>query len=73
MSPNAPRITFNTLRDMLLLVGRDLSREKFNAWSQAERNKAERWAAATHLRASDNPVKVPPLPAHVSVLPEVTL
>jgi|GEM_PF-5351952 len=32
------------------------------SWSALDRGLAARWAAATHLRASDNPVRVPPVP-----------
>jgi hypothetical protein len=64
------RADFPVLRDMLSLVGRKLSRSAFRQWTSKQRAAAEKWAAATHLRASDNPVHVPPMPACVKRLPE---
>lgn len=63
---------YSTLRDLLLLVGRDLPRATFNGWSHAERMAAEKWATKAYLRASDNNVHVPPLPPRVAALAGVT-
>jgi hypothetical protein len=59
------------LRDMLLLVSRRLPRATFRAWTANQRKAAENWASLSHLSASDNPVKVPPMPACVKRLTEV--
>lgn len=39
------------------------------AWSDDQCRQAEAYAAARHFQASDNDVKVPPMPAHVAALP----
>lgn len=46
------------LRDLLLLVGVDVSLEVVEMWTYAERQAAEKWAASVHLAASDNDVEV---------------
>lgn len=49
--------------NLLLLVMEDApSAEQVEIWTQIERIRAAKWAAATHLRASDNIVRVPPVP-----------
>lgn len=67
------KAAFPVLRDMLLLVSRRLPRATFRAWTANQRKAAENWAALSHLSASDNPVKVPAMPACVKRLAEVTL
>lgn len=36
--------------------------EEIASWTDVERAQVVKWALAAHLRASDNPVRVPPLP-----------
>lgn len=51
------------LRDMLALVlAKPPSVECIKRWKPDAFLEAEHWAAKTHLRASDNPVVVPPKP-----------
>lgn len=51
----------------LLLVGApNVPEEAVASWSQDERNAAYDWAMARHIRASDNDVEVPPMPACVA-------
>jgi hypothetical protein len=64
-------VDFGTLRDLLLLVGRELPRGHFDAWSERDRRAVEKWAIACHLRASDCGVRVPREPEVTQVLPEV--
>lgn len=63
-------MTLNTLRDLLLLAGRKVTLKSLRDWSLIEREAAADWASAIHLRASDNPVRVPRTPKHVASLPE---
>ena len=51
------------LRDILLLVGLSFTPEEIATWTPEQRQQAERWAAAEHLYASDNPVKRLPRPS----------
>jgi hypothetical protein len=51
-----------TLSDILALVGYDASPEEIHEWPLDRRVEAEVWAARVHLRASDNPIRVPPRP-----------
>lgn len=54
------------LRGLLELVSVDVPLNVIRyAWSWDERAAAEDWAVRTHLRASDNIIRVPPCPAHV--------
>lgn len=48
--------------DVLLLVGYELDASALSVLSVQQLLEAEHWAAKTHLRASDNPVRVPPRP-----------
>lgn len=57
------------LRDLLALADKDVSNRTLLKWTEEERKQAEKWAALTHLRASDNNVRVPPEPEHVKPLP----
>lgn len=50
------------IRDMLLLVDIDVPVEMIMTWTCQQRDQAEDWAAAVHLEASDNDVKVPSKP-----------
>ena len=52
----------SVLVDMLALVSVYALPEEVEAWTVAQRNQAESWAAAVHLDASDNEVEVPPRP-----------
>lgn len=58
----------SVLRDMLLLVDRPASIGQLMRWTPNQRASAEKWAAAVHLRASDNIVRVPPEPSCVKLL-----
>jgi hypothetical protein len=51
-----------TLRNLLLLVGYDVSEPDLRARTPRERAHAELYAQRAHLRASDNVVRVPPIP-----------
>jgi hypothetical protein len=53
------------LRDILELVCTEVPLAVVKAWTWDQRAEAERWAGLLHLKASDNPVRVPPVPAHV--------
>lgn len=50
------------LRDMLALVDCVVPVRVIEFWNSAERSDAETWAAKSHFRASDNRVRVPPMP-----------
>lgn len=63
--------TFAVSHDVLALVGRKLTRAAWRTWSERERVEAMNWAAAVHLRASDNVVRVPAIPPYVAALAEV--
>jgi len=65
------RVSLETLRDLLALVSRRASLNALRSWTPNQRAAAEKWAAATHLRASDNVVRVPPMPACVKCLKEI--
>lgn len=47
---------------LLLLIGIDVDGESVAAWEDHQVREAEDWAAAVHLRAGDNAVRVPPMP-----------
>lgn len=47
---------------LLSLVGIDIDGESVAYWQDDQVQRAEEWAAAVHLRASDNAVPVPPMP-----------
>ena len=51
------------LQYLLSVVGLAPRLETVTAWSTDQRDDAEKWAVATHLRASDNDVDVPQRPA----------
>ena len=51
-----------SLQIILILVGLEPSLETIATWSEEQRQLAQHWAAATHYRASDNDVDVPPRP-----------
>ena len=51
------------LRDLLALIGYSASLRTIARWPVAKRVEAEVYAVRVHLRASDNPVRVPPRPA----------
>lgn len=57
------------LRDLLALVERRLTRRAFRTWTPTQRLRATQYAWRAHLRASDNVVKVPTMPACVKRLP----
>jgi hypothetical protein len=53
------------LRDFLELVSTKVPLDVIKGWTWDQRAEAERWAGLLHLKASDNPVRVPPVPEHV--------
>ena len=53
-----PHITQN----LLLLVSVHVTLRTIRKWTPAQVEAAEKWAAACHLRASDNVVRIPPKP-----------
>ncbi len=55
-------IDASTLHDLLLLADVEVPIEEIATWSAAQRQDAEGWAGALHLKASDNDVEVPPCP-----------
>jgi hypothetical protein len=50
------------VRDMLLLVDSPVPLLVMREWSGWESAVVQNWAAAAHLKASDNSVRVPPVP-----------
>lgn len=56
-----------TVETWMLIVGLDRtpSLAEIAEWSDEQCLLAEDWALATHLRASDNLVRVPAVPAHL--------
>lgn len=61
--PEGSRAEHSILHDLLLLVCYVVPKKVIKAWTPEQRKLAETWAAKTHLRASDNPVRVPPRPS----------
>jgi hypothetical protein len=59
---NETRATADVLSDMLLLCDLKVHPDNIAAWPQQVRDDVEIWARQHFLRASDNPVKVPPMP-----------
>ncbi len=57
------------LIDLLALASRRATVVDLVRWSARQRDAAEKWAIAVHLRASDNIVRVPKIPRHVARLP----
>jgi hypothetical protein len=62
--------SLHALRDLLLLASRKATLTTLRGWTMDERRAASDWAAKAYCAASDNPVRVPPMPAHVASLPE---
>lgn len=56
-------IDISITRDLLLLIGYDVPLKVLKSWSKERLLTLEKYAGAVHLRASDNPVKIPPLPS----------
>lgn len=52
----------STLQDLLLLVDVDVPIGGIVGWTDDQMRAAEKWAGRVHLSASDNPVRVPPMP-----------
>jgi hypothetical protein len=65
--------SFDTDQSLLALASKQLPWVTWNSWSSEQRAQAANWAAATHLRASDNNNRVPPMPEHVKPLPNLTM
>jgi len=55
--------TAHQLRDLLGLIGYRVTLRTIASWPMAKRVAGEVYAVRVHLRASDNPVRVPPRPA----------
>lgn len=49
-------------QDILILASYKVTLKEIRSWSPERRERIEKWAAAVHLRASDNIVRVPPRP-----------
>lgn len=60
--------SFEVAAGLLPLAGKTLSKEAWDSWTKEQREAACDWAGATHLRASDNDVDVPPTPEWVETL-----
>lgn len=57
----------SVIRDLLLVVGVDVTQEAIQSWTPAQRAEAENWAARTHVNASDHDdVTVPERPAFLA-------
>lgn len=54
--------------DLLELAGILAPTQVVHSWTDEQCQQAEEWAAARHFRASDNAVRVPPVPAHVAAI-----
>ena len=59
------------LRDILLLASVDVPLSHIREWTPEESALAEEWANKSYLRASDNPVRVPPKPEFLKAYPKV--
>lgn len=57
-----------TLGDLLSLVDRHAPMSVLKTWTPSQVAAAQKWAAASYLRASDNIVRVPTIPSHVEQL-----
>lgn len=59
-------INFESVSDILGLAGYDVSPEILATWSNHKVKRAEKWAALSHLRASDNDdIKLPKFPEYL--------
>lgn len=58
-----PERLFETVSDMLGLIGYSASAEVVKSWSLRKRVEAEVHAANVHARASDNPIRKHPRPS----------
>ena len=61
-SKKPEKINLGSTRDILKLVGYDISRSEISTWSQLEINDVFQWAGAIHFNAGDCHVIVPPKP-----------
>lgn len=52
----------NELADILELIDEEYPPDVIAGWTDAQREEVAGWAGAVFLKASDNPVKVPPKP-----------
>lgn len=50
------------IRDILLIASCRVTLKEIESWSPERKEKIVKWAAACHLRASDNNVRVPKRP-----------
>jgi hypothetical protein len=58
--------TVRVTRDLLMLVGLEVPLTHILRWTAKQREQAEEWASKSHLRASDNIVRVPVKPAFLN-------
>jgi len=58
-----PYENLHIIADMLGLVGIDVEASDVAQWTKVQQEQAEKYAAKAHLRASDNNVRVPTMPA----------
>jgi hypothetical protein len=57
----------DSLSDLLGLVGITADPDDISEWTKHQQEQASKWAAKTHLSASDNNVRVPPMPAFLEL------
>lgn len=62
MKSKGKPVSVRSLQDILLLVDEYVTLRVLRTWTPRQRRAALVWAGKTHLRASDNPVRVPPKP-----------
>lgn len=60
----------DVVHDLILLTDYNVPMDEIRKWTWEEREAVADWAAATHLRASDNHNKVPPKPEILSKYPK---
>ena len=63
ITPDGEEITPQIMRDMLALVGENVSTEDIRKWAPLERAVVYDWASRVHLRASDCIVRARPRPS----------
>jgi len=73
LTKRKPGLTFLVADSLLGLAGKDLDWASWCAWTAEQREQAADWAAAVHLKASDNIVRKKRLimPEHVKPLKDV--
>lgn len=76
MNSNHPPVQKRSLRDVcrslqaaLARFGRRATLHEIRRWTRGQREQASEWAWKSVLVATDNNVRVPPIPPHVAALP----